>query len=404
MGQKSKLWTKDFIILTISSFFISIGFFILLTTTSVYVMDEYGASQKSAGLAAGIFVIGSLVSRIIVGKYIEIIGRKKLLYIGFLLFGIVTIVYLFVHQLTLYILIRFIHGLTYGVGHSVLSTAAMDLIPSDRRGEGTSYFTLSFTLATAIGPFFGILVLENASMNLLFMICAALALVSFLISLLAKIPKANLSKEQLEELKEFKITNFIELSAVPISFVAAIMAFAYSASLSFLSAYSIEINLTVAASFFFIVSSAFTLIARPLTGRIFDIKGENTVIYPSIILFAISYFVLSQANNGFFLLLAAALIGSSYGTVTACAQAIGIRQSPKHRIGLATSTFLVFMNAGIGIGPYLQGMIIPYIGYRGMYLSLAIVITSGMLFYYYLHGKNQYKRKEVKFSQASYKN
>lgn len=74
---KTSLWTKDFIIYSITSFLTALVFFLLIITIPVYAIEEFKASQSFAGLAAGIFIIGALISRLFAGRYIETIGRKK---------------------------------------------------------------------------------------------------------------------------------------------------------------------------------------------------------------------------------------------------------------------------------------------------------------------------------------
>jgi MFS family permease len=95
----------------------------------------------------------------------------------------------------------------------------------------------------------------------------------------------------------------------------------------------------------------------------------------------------SQANHGITLLLAGALIGLGYGSVISCAQAISIKGVPLHRLGLATSTFFIFVDLGFGIGPYLLGSLVPFTGYRGLYLMMVIVILATIILYYFLHGR-----------------
>jgi MFS family permease len=399
---KPKLWTKDFIIISASTFFISLIFFLLMTTLSVYAIEEFHASESMAGLTSSMFTIGTLVARFIFGKYIEIIGRRKLMLGGLFLFIFPALLYTVVNDLNVFMLVRFIHGALYGVAHTVMSIVVMDIVPKERRGEGIGFYALSFTLATAIGPFVGVMILQHLNAEMLFVITIIFSVISFIISLFAKIPAANIIETQLEEMKGFKLKEFFEIKAIPISIIAAILGFAYSGILSFFTAYSIEINLTAAASFFFIVSAAFTFISRPLAGRLFDVKGDKIVIYPSIIILTIGFVVLSQAHHGITLLLAGAFVGIAYGTVISCAQVIAIQESPPHHIGLATSTFLVFMNGAIGIGPYIQGYIIPITGYRGLYGILAIVVFASIFFYYFLHGKK--KSYQVELSHEAYKN
>ena len=161
-----------------------------------------------------------------------------------------------------------------------------------------------------------------------------------------------------------------------------------------------EIHLVDVGSFFFIVYAVFILISRPFTGRWFDEKGENTVMYPSFILFAAALMLLSQAHHGLALLAAGALTGLGYGTFSSSAQALSIKVSPKHRIGLATSTFYIFLDGGIGFGPFLLGFLIRLIGFRNMYLIMGGTSIASMILYYFLHAGKKSKGSASKFLAA----
>jgi predicted MFS family arabinose efflux permease len=397
--NKSKLWTKDFIIMSISTFFGGLTFYLLITTLTVYAVEEFNASQSMAGLASSIFVVGALVSRLFAGKYIEIIGRKKMLYGGLFLFLIVMLLYFIVANMNVLLLIRFVHGAAFGVFTTATAAVVMDLIPNERRGEGISYFSLSITLAMAVGPFLGLYLSQQVSFTMIFIVCTLFSLISTIILLFVHIPEGDITKEQLEAMKGFKLKDFFEIKAVPISIIIAIMGFAYSGILSFINSYAKEIDLIDTASFFFIVYAVFILISRPFTGRLLDKKGDNIVIYPALVLFVIGLVILNQAHHGFTLLLAGALIGLGFGTLSSCCQAIAIRESPRHRVGLATSTFFVFMDSGVGMGPFVLGFIIPIVGFRGLYLTLAVVVFASIFLYYVLHGKKE--RTEKNILQAS---
>ena len=154
-----------------------------------------------------------------------------------------------------------------------------------------------------------------------------------------------------------------------------------------MSAYAKEIDLVDAASFFFVMYAVFLLISRPFTGKIFDLKGENTVIYPAIFLFGIGMIILSQAHYGLSLLIAGALIGIGFGTFQSSAQTVAVNLAPSHRLGLATSTFFVFYDFGVGIGPFLLGLILPFTGFHGLYVGMSAIIFIGILIYYLVHGK-----------------
>ncbi|MEJ7480351.1 MFS transporter, partial [Staphylococcus pasteuri] len=83
--------------------------------------------------------------------------------------------------------------------------------------------------------------------------------------------------------------------------------------------------------------------------------------------FAIGLAILSIVSSPFLLLLSAAFIGFGYGTIVPTAQAIAIQQSPTSKMGLATSTFYIFVDFGAGMGPFILGLLIPFMGYRYLY-------------------------------------
>jgi MFS family permease len=157
--------------------------------------------------------------------------------------------------------------------------------------------------------------------------------------------------------------------------------------MSFLSFYSESINLVTAGSYFFLIYAIVILLSRPFTGRLMDTKGANIIVYPSLIIFAIGMTLFSQASSGIILLLAAALIGLGYGNFNSIAQALAIKVTPNHRLGLATSTYFIFYDFGLGVGPYLLGFLVPVFGYRHLFLSMVIVILISIVLYYFLHGR-----------------
>ena len=209
------------------------------------------------------------------------------------------------------------------------------------------------------------------------MICSvASALGLFLLPLLA-VKDLKLTDEQLTETRGFKLSNYVELGALPIALVALVLYFCYANIISFLALYSQEVRLTGAANFFFLLCAAAMLVTRPFVGRLFDAKGENAVIYPALPLFALGIAVFSQARAGYVLLLAAFVIGLGFGAVQTSGQTIAVKITPPHRAGLATSTFYMFADIGAGMGPLLCGLVIPFAGYRGMYLAVAAVAAGG---------------------------
>lgn len=387
MNKQPKLWTKDFIIVSTANFFIYFTFYLLMVTITIFASERFHATPSEAGLASGIFVLGTLVARLFAGKYIDRVGRKKMLFSGFVFFLLTTLLYFIVNNLPFLFVNRFLNGAAMGVASTATGTIVAGIIPHSRRGEGTGYYALSVTLAAAVGPFLGMFLTEHAGFQANFVLCLVLLAASFLAALFINVSAIEVPKDHSVKTKGFSFHHFFEAKAIPISILGFLIAFGYSSILTFLTSYAKEINLVDIASFFFIVYSAFTLVSRPFTGRWFDQKGENFVMYPAFLLFSIGLIVLSLTHQGMMLLIAGAFVGLGYGTFSASAQAISIKVSPKHRMGLATSTFFIFLDGGIGIGPFLLGLFVPVIGFRGLYTSMAIVVFACIFIYYFLHGR-----------------
>ena len=170
---------------------------------------------------------------------------------------------------------------------------------------------------------------------------------------------------------------------------------AYSGIVSFINSYAIEMNLTGAASFFFVVYAVFLFLGRPVAGKIFDAKGENIVVYPAYVFFGTSLFLITFAKNGLILLTAGVFLALGYGTIMSSMQTIVGKISPPRRLGLAISTFYIFMDAGMGIGPYLLGYIVEKFGFQKMYTLLAIAVFLLIPAYYFVHGKKAGQTKPV---------
>ncbi|AZV62006.1 MFS transporter [Peribacillus frigoritolerans] len=397
MNHKPKLWTKDFLIVSSANFFLFLTFYVLMVTLTIYTMDNFHASQAQAGLASSIFVLGAVLVRPIAGKKIDKIGRRKMLLGSLVLFLIASIGYFLVNSLSLLLIDRLIHGFAFGLATTATGTIAADIIPNERRGEGTGYFAMSTNLAMAFGPFIGLLITQHFSYSIIFYAASLFAAFSLVASLFMNVPEGD--KGGASPQKGFKISDYFEKRALPISIFIGFAGFTYSSILSYLTSFAKEMDLMDAASFFFVVFAVFLLASRPFTGRMFDVKGENAVIYPSLLLFAVGMVILSQSHHGITLLIAGALIGVGYGTFQSSCQAISIKEAPSNRMGLATSTFFTMYDFGIGVGPFLLGFLIPFTGFKGLFIGMSVFAFVLIGIYYLAHGKKASARVKMQHEE-----
>lgn len=384
--EQSKLWTKDFIIISTINFLLTLVFYLLIVIMGSFAIDRYDASVSEAGLVTGLFVVGTLIGRLFTGRAIDQVGRKKTLIIGLILFTASTFLYFIQINVGFLIFSRFMHGMMLGIASTATGTIVAQIIPAARRGEGIGYYSMGATLATATGPFIGLMVTQSMPVEIVFWIAIGIGFASLLTSNIVHVPPVITTENQAIE-KRKGIGSFVELNALPISTITFIIALGYAGILSFINLYAEEIGLMKAASFFFLVYSISVLVTRPFTGKLVDTKGANYVMYPTFILYAAGLLMLGLAQNSFMLLFAGILIGLGFGNMQSCIQAIAIKVTPMERAGLATSTFYIFMDAGLGLGPYLLGFIVTLLGYQQLYTTLGFVILAATGLYFIVHGR-----------------
>ncbi|PIC58262.1 MFS transporter [Sporosarcina sp. P12(2017)] len=377
--NNKKIWTKDFIVTSVINFFLMLVMYLLIVTIAPYAVKEYGVSTSVAGLVSGIFIIGTLIARLAVGGLIEKVGSRNILLIGLLVTVLASVFYFGAVNLPLLMANRFFHGVGLGISSTATGTMVAQMLPPSRRGEGIGYFSLSTVLATAIGPFFGIFLSQHYHFNILFMFCLVLsiscaAMFFFVERKPTVLPKKNVQTTT----KKLGVHGLLEVRALPIAFVTLLAAIAYSGVLSFISFYAEEINLVSAASFFFLVYAIAVLFSRPYTGKLLDVKGNKFVVYPSLLLFAGGLLLLSGANAGWMLLLAGGVLGLGFGNFQSSAQAIALQGVKPERLGVATSTFFIFLDFGFGFGPYVLGLLVPIIGYQHLYLVLMAIVLIAL--------------------------
>ncbi|WP_232529050.1 MFS transporter [Mycetocola zhujimingii] len=387
----SKLWTPRFLLAVLVNFFLSMVFYLLMTTMALYAVERFSASDTASGLASSTFIIGALIARIFAGKFLDFVGRRRMLVIALLVYVIAGILYIPADSLVLLVIIRTIHGMAFGAASTAISASVMSLIPAHRRSEGTGYFGISMTLATAIGPFLAVILVEYATYEALFALCGACAAVGLILALFLKLPEHPPTPEHAATRWSMRPRDLFEPAAMSIGAVMFVAAVGYSGIISFLNSFARAENMVAAASAFFLVYAVVVLISRLFMGRIQDRFGDNAVVYPTLLSFAIGLALLAYSPNGVVLTFSAVFIGFGFGALMPCAQAIAVTMSPRHRIGVTTSTFFLMTDAGIGFGPLVLGSLLPLTGFHGMYGLLAVIVLLAGVLYHFLHGYRNYR-------------
>jgi len=392
IAEQPGLWTGNFILISQVNFLIMFAYYQITAILALHAMENLAATSSQAGLVAGILIVAALIARLLTGKSIEEIGRKRTMIIGLAIKLIAILLYFFAQSIPLLFVVRILHGIGFGISTTATITIVANIVPQSRRGEGIGYFMLSTTLAAAVGPSLGIFLYQTAGFASILSAAAIVAAAGLIMAFIVRVPASELSADHLENMKKFTLSNFFEVRVLPMALVGFLVFLSYSSIIGFFSAYASSIGLMEIGSLFFLVYSGATLISRPFTSRWFDRKGENYVVYPSLVIFAVGLVGLGFARGGLLLLTAGALLGIGFGTFVPSAQTIAVNMVEDHRVGVASSTFLAISETGIGFGPFFLGFLLAGIGYRSLYFSLAGVVAVTIVLYHILHGKAASKK------------
>lgn len=384
----TSIMNAGFVSITAINFVIYLVYYLLMVIIAVVVHTNLHASLAQAGLASGIYVIGTLLARLFIGQQLDIIGRKQSLRYGAILYLVSTLAYLVIPNIGVMFVVRLVNGFAYGMASTATNAIVTDYIPEDKKGLGINFYGLSTSLAAAIGPFVGMILLNLTNFRFIVEVSSALILLTTIATLILPVRNLVLTPERKADLRHMTFDNLIERNTIFIASIGFLMGFSYSSVLSFLSSYAKTIHLVEISSFFFVVYALVITITRPMAGRIFDVKGEDYVMYPSYISLAIGLVILGLTHSGVTLLVAGAFIGLGYGTFMSNGQAVALKMAPNAlRVGVSLSTYFIGLDLGIGVGPFVLGDIAKLISFRELYLLAAVIpVIAGLLYYkFYNH-------------------
>ena len=320
-----RLWTAGFVLMWAGQFLISMNFYLLMTVMALYAMERFGTDEALAGVATSAFIVGAVLARLLTGKYMELLGRRRVLLAALVLLALCAAAYLLDTGFWGLLVVRVLNGVGFGMATTVLPASVQALIPAHRRGEGTGYFMLSTTLAAALGPLAGLSLSTAVGYDTLFGVCAAVALLGLAVGAVTRVPELSLSTEQRAGLRSFSVGQFVEARALPVSALMLFVGVGYSAVLSFLNPFAVQADLVGPAGAYFVAYAVTVLVSRPFAGRLQDRRGDNAVLYPSLLLFVVALLLLAAADSPFLVLASGTVLGVGYGAVLSAAQAAAVR-------------------------------------------------------------------------------
>ena len=345
--NEDKIFTTDFFLIFGALLFSALVMYALMSTVTEYARSM-GTSATIAGLVSGIYIFGGLCSRIYSANALERRDWKKLAIVFLSIHFLACIFYFFANNVTLLLIVRFIHGLGFGASANAIVTIASAILPKKRFGEAFGYFMLGTTIAVGLGPYVSGFFYDNWSSFGSFSLATSFAFLGLLCILLLDIIKyeirhnseiENTIEEDREELSleekgTFRsfIDKIFEIPAIPVSLFTGLTSLGYVSILSFYRLYAVEVDLVSAFSLFFIIYSIVLVASRPIAGRIQDNYGDRIVCFTGIIAQAIGLFLIAWMPSAITVFICAVCAALGFGTLNSACTAIVTRDTSANRV------------------------------------------------------------------------
>lgn len=368
--SEDKIFTKQFLLIFTALLFTALVMYALMSTVTEYA-TSMGTTASIAGLVSGIYIFGGLCSRIYSGNALAKIGWKKTALIFMSIHFLACLMYFIVDNVELLLIVRFIHGIGFGASANAIVTIASEILPKNRFGEAFGYFMLGTTIAVGLGPYIGGLLYDNFQSGGCFLAASIFSAIALTAMLLIKVeePSQLISTENYSGFEKV-----FEYSAIPVSFFTALTSLGYVSILSFYRLYAVEVNLTGAFSWFFIIYSIILVISRPIAGKIQDKGGDFIICVVGIIAQSIGLFLIAFAPSDMTVIVCAVCAALGFGTLNSACTTIVTRNAPVNRRSYAISTFFIFCDATMGFGPALLGSFVSQTsGYVPVYFISSII-------------------------------
>ncbi len=133
---------------------LNIGFGVIIPFIPTFGL-KIGATAVEIGYIISGFMVGRMISAPNAGALSDIIGRRKVMLFGTLLYAFVTFAMAFSNNWVMFLLFRIIEGMAVGAVWPTAQAHLIDIVPKERVGEATGLYAASFSLGFFVGPLLG---------------------------------------------------------------------------------------------------------------------------------------------------------------------------------------------------------------------------------------------------------
>jgi MFS transporter, DHA1 family, multidrug resistance protein len=350
--------------------------------------ESLGASPERIGVIVSVSTLTGVVLKLPSGALSDIYGRRILLRIGVIAFGIPPFFYPFISDLNVLTLLRLFHGLATAIfAPSALATVAE--LYRERRGAALGTYTACTQSGALLGPFIGGYLAFAYGYSSAFLTaglfgCAAIVL---FYSLHLSPPPPRLHDKGLasvwsEMWRGFSIVARNRKVLVTSSTDAAKM-IANGALMAFLPLYGISVGLNAGeVGLLFTIQSLTSFVSKPIMGRVSDRMGRQPLIMLGLLICAVTFVSIPHVSELALLLVLSAGFGFGEAVVSSSSSAFVADSSEFKTLGAGMGMQGTIGDIGHASGPLLAGVLIANMSYAGAFGIIAGLQVAAAVFFW----------------------
>ena len=380
-----RLFTPSYCCILAANFLLFFSFWLLIPLLPFYLKEIYGQSESIIGAILCVYTGAALFVRPFSGYILDSFPRKPLYLMAYGIFCCLFLGYIAGGLLFFFILLRFLHGLAFGMVTVGGNTVVVDIMPSQRRGEGLGYYGLTNNTAMSIGPMVGLFLHGSVSYEWIFCIALITSLVGLTLATFVKTPQKQKIKRP-----AISLDRFILLKGIPAGIALLLLSIPYGATTNYVAMYVSEINMDVPAGLYFTLMAIGMGVSRIFAGKYVD-KGYVTQcihfgFYPVITAFLLlaACAPLNEWNHMFadFLFFIIPLLqGIGFGIMFPAYNSLYINLAQHNQRATATSTYLTSWDVGLGLGIFLGGLIAEHFSFAMVYFIGGLLCVISMIYF-----------------------
>ena len=383
---KERLLTPSYCLIIAANFLLYFGFYLLMPVLPFYLSEIFQAGNSTIGIVLSCYTVAALLIRPFSGYLLDTFARKPLYLLAYFIFTSIFAGYMLAGTLTLFIILRIIHGIAFGTVTVSGNTMVIDITPSVRRGEALGYYGLANNIAMSIGPMVGLFMHDaGVGFNILFLAALASCTLGLICACLVKAPvKAPVKRDPIS------FDRFFLIKGVPAGIDLLLLSIPYGMTTTYVAMYAQQIGIANGSGLFFTCMAIGMAISRIFSGRQVDKGRIVAVISLGIYLVCFCFFGLSACKwimstmpkEGLYIFYTIALLlGIGFGTMFPAFNTLFVNLAPNNKRGTATSTYLTSWDIGIGIGLLLGGYIGEMTTLNAAYFTGACLAVVSALFF-----------------------